>query len=81
MALIKCPECKADVSDNAAACPKCGYALGGSTIMKVVGVAIVLFFLLVLLNRNMISHIIGILGIFGGIAVYQRGKPKKNPSN
>lgn len=27
MALIPCPECKADVSDVAASCPKCGYPL------------------------------------------------------
>jgi len=26
MALIKCPECKADVSTVAAACPQCGYS-------------------------------------------------------
>ena len=27
MALIPCPECKTDVSDKAASCPKCGYPL------------------------------------------------------
>ena len=27
MALVKCPECGRDVSDQAAACPGCGYAL------------------------------------------------------
>lgn len=32
MALTKCPECKAEVSDYATSCPKCGYPLsrGGS---------------------------------------------------
>ena len=25
MALIKCPECKAHISDTAPSCPKCGY--------------------------------------------------------
>src|SRR5437868_11769763 len=25
--LIKCPECDSEVSDNAAACPKCGFPL------------------------------------------------------
>jgi uncharacterized paraquat-inducible protein A len=27
MALIKCPECKAQVSNQAASCPKCGFEL------------------------------------------------------
>ena len=27
MAMIKCPECNADISDKAEACPKCGYEL------------------------------------------------------
>lgn len=27
MALIECPECKAQVSDQAKACPQCGYSL------------------------------------------------------
>ena len=27
MALIKCPECKGDVSDKASACPTCGYPI------------------------------------------------------
>lgn len=25
MALIKCPECQSEISDNATSCPKCGY--------------------------------------------------------
>ena len=27
MALIKCPECAHDVSDQAASCPECGYPI------------------------------------------------------
>jgi hypothetical protein len=27
MALIKCPECNSDISDQAPACPKCGYLI------------------------------------------------------
>lgn len=29
MALIRCPECKREISDQAAACPECGYPLPG----------------------------------------------------
>jgi hypothetical protein len=29
MALIACPECKADVSSSATQCPKCGYPIAG----------------------------------------------------
>src|SRR4051794_17067801 len=29
MALIPCPECKREVSDRAAACPNCGFAIAG----------------------------------------------------
>ncbi len=31
MALIECPECGSEVSDTAAACPKCAYRLGAGT--------------------------------------------------
>jgi len=31
MALIKCPECSNEVSDQAASCPKCGYPLKAAT--------------------------------------------------
>lgn len=27
MALIKCPECRKDISDMASSCPSCGYEL------------------------------------------------------
>jgi len=32
MALVPCPECKAQVSRAAAACPQCGFPFGGPTI-------------------------------------------------
>jgi hypothetical protein len=32
MALVPCPECKAQVSRAAAACPQCGFPFGGATI-------------------------------------------------
>jgi membrane protein YdbS with pleckstrin-like domain len=32
MALVSCPECKAQVSRAAAACPRCGFPFGGATI-------------------------------------------------
>lgn len=31
MPLVKCPECQADVSDQAAKCPKCGHSLRKAT--------------------------------------------------
>ena len=34
MALIDCPECNTEVSDQAAACPKCGYGLNQTGIAK-----------------------------------------------
>lgn len=30
MAMIKCPECGSDVSDKAASCPHCGYAVASN---------------------------------------------------
>ncbi|VAX17744.1 hypothetical protein MNBD_NITROSPINAE03-237 [hydrothermal vent metagenome] len=32
MALIKCPECSAQVSEQASACPKCGYSFGAMAV-------------------------------------------------
>lgn len=32
MALINCPECSAEASDKAAACPKCGFPLAGPAV-------------------------------------------------
>ena len=34
MALISCPECESEISSQAAACPKCGYALKKATKEK-----------------------------------------------
>ena len=34
MALLKCPECKHDVSDKASACPHCGYPISSPTSAK-----------------------------------------------
>lgn len=34
MALIKCPECKHDVSDKALSCPNCGYPMNSPTSTK-----------------------------------------------
>ena len=31
MALIKCPECKREVSDQTTSCPHCGYKINGIT--------------------------------------------------
>ncbi len=34
MALIKCPDCKNDVSDTAPACPRCGRQIAAVTIER-----------------------------------------------
>ena len=39
MALIKCPECGTEVSDKAAACPKCAYPIAQSQEQKIVEMA------------------------------------------
>ena len=48
MALISCPECKADVSDQAKTCPKCGAKLKGSLLkwFFIVPVILVIAFLI-----------------------------------
>ncbi len=48
MALTKCPECRGQVSDQASACPHCGYPLAGRTprvramVQMAVGMAVAL---------------------------------------
>lgn len=32
MPLVYCPDCRAEVSDRAAACPRCGYPIGGANL-------------------------------------------------
>ena len=39
MALIKCPECGTEVSDKAAACPKCAYPIQQAQEQKIVEMA------------------------------------------
>ena len=34
MALVPCPECKAQVSRAATSCPQCGFPFGGATVMS-----------------------------------------------
>src|SRR5258706_12998432 len=34
MALVPCPECKAQVSRSATSCPQCGSPFGGATVMS-----------------------------------------------
>ena len=36
MALMKCPECSGDVSDKAAACPRCGYPTRGPGRVQII---------------------------------------------
>ena len=43
MALIKCPECGTEVSDKAAACPKCAYPIQQAQEQKIVEMVLMLF--------------------------------------
>ncbi len=68
MALVKCPECEADVSSEAAACPKCGRPMKatpagginprdpvhvlGIIIAVLVGLGIVVAFFMALAERQ-----------------------------
>ena len=59
MALIKCPECGTDVSDAAAACPKCGHPLKATPVGGI--------------NSRDPIHVIGIIAaivILFGIVVF-----------
>jgi hypothetical protein len=57
MALIQCPECKTEISDQASTCPKCGHPIkaittksGVSTLRRVIG-AVILIVMAVLAYR------------------------------
>lgn len=56
MALIKCPECGKEVSNNAEACPNCGCSLKPSTThFSLVLVGCVISVLIVLLSLNTLN--------------------------
>ena len=64
MALIKCPECGADISEKASACPKCGCPLDitkqvMSDAKKKKNKKVIIFFLVVLAFIMILS-----MGIF-----------------
>jgi hypothetical protein len=61
MALITCPDCKSECSDQAPACPKCGRPLGGekSVLTKDLGFGGFVYALL----------------IIGGLALIINGSP------
>ena len=68
MPLVKCPTCGAEISSEAAACPKCGHPMKatpagginpkdpvhvlGIIIVVIVGLAIIVYFVMTLASRN-----------------------------
>ncbi len=69
MALIKCPECRGDVSDKAAACPRCGYPIGrtagGPRSVQIIEKT----------GRGWKAvRVLGWLLIFGGVLVLRAGR-------
>ena len=74
MALTKCPECRGQVSDQAHACPHCGYPLAGgmlrsrAMVQLAVGMAVALIAALgILLQGRTGSGAPPILGILIGV--------------
>jgi TM2 domain-containing membrane protein YozV len=83
MPLIKCPECKKDISDKADSCPFCGYSVEGATprTKKNPGVAAVLSFFFAGLGQIyngeigkgigfIIAYFFCILSLFIGIGIF-----------
>jgi len=65
MALIKCPECKTEVSDKADVCPKCAYPIQGTVIPRN---RKVFFALLIMLFGLFVVFLGGMIVAFLGIA-------------
>jgi len=51
MALMNCPECRADISDKASACPQCGYRLAPGSVVSTPVLRVRLTPAMELLNR------------------------------
>lgn len=66
MALIKCPECQAEISDKAISCPKCGYSAVGRENVTVESVKLPKKrFLHIGIVIGIIIFLIGIMCIWG----------------
>lgn len=80
MALIKCPECKREVSDRAPSCPSCGNPLAATTVeqtgkewktLKLIGAALSILGVIVLLgNRQDGLSAFGAAVFVTGVAVF-----------
>ena len=66
MALIKCPECGAEMSDRAVSCPKCGYQ------DKAENMAICICAIVFSVIFPVIGFILGIVTLFIGNRAYGR---------
>ena len=65
MALIKCPECKKEISNSAKNCPSCGYKISKSGIgcftYLLIGLGILIFFYIIggkCFNTEITMHIL-----------------------
>lgn len=90
MALIVCPECKREVSDQANTCPNCGYVLKKTSKPKIresslssvetspgVGAGyIVLGVLAIIGGCFLLAVIVGIFAIIGGVGLISLGLQK-----
>ena len=80
MALMQCPECSKEISDNAESCPSCGYTLTKNELTKIrksdlsevkknsaLGTLyIIVGVIVILVGIPLITVIIGIFAIVGG---------------
>lgn len=86
MAMIKCPECGKDISDTAASCPNCGYVIKTKPIdisptmvpklhkKPIAGIMLIVTGIVaVLAGIPLISIIIGIFTIIGGMVMIGLG--------
>lgn len=83
MALINCPECNREISDNAKSCPHCGYSikkeqtkteLGNVETNAAMGVLYIFLGIVSIIGGLfLLGIIIGIFAILGGLALISIG--------
>lgn len=90
MALISCPECKKEISDQASVCPNCGYELKNATKQTVcesslsdvetspgAGIGFIILGIIAIIGGCfLLTIIVGIFAIIGGIGLISLGSQK-----